>query len=274
MPTQLINDIHYHYELSGPANAAPLVLLHGFTGSMANWRDVAAKLADSRRVLTVDLLGHGQTDAPADPARYTMPIAARDLVELLDVLLGEPVALLGYSMGGRLALYVALHFGDAVDSLILESASPGLRTEAERAERRASDEALAERIKREGMAAFVDFWQAVPLFATQKKLPLTVRERLRTQRLSNRALGLANSLRGMGTGAQPSQWSDLAAWSKPTLLLTGEQDAKFCEIAGQMGEALPNAEWVTIGNAGHTVHLEQPSRFVEAVGEFLAARRP
>ncbi len=276
MTKQLINGLTYHYELTGPADspsgAPTLVLLHGFTGSAANWRDVASALAQSHRVLAVDLLGHGETDAPADPTRYTMAHAARDLVDLLDAAVGQPAHWLGYSMGGRLALYVALHFGDAVASLILESASPGLAAEAERTERRGRDEALAERIEREGVAAFVDFWEQIPLFATQESLPPAARARLRAQRLCNSALGLANSLRGMGTGAQPALWDDLAAWSKPTLLITGEQDVKFFEIAEQMGERLANVERATVAKAGHTVHLEQPQRFVATISEFLSVR--
>ena len=161
MPTQLINGLTYHYDLSGPADnpsgAPTLVLLHGFTGSAANWRDVAPALAQTHRVLAVDLLGHGETDAPADHARYAMAHTARDLVDLLTVTVGQPVHLLGYSMGGRLALYTALHFGEAVASLILESASPGLRTQVERAERRDRDEALAERIEREGGGGLCGF---------------------------------------------------------------------------------------------------------------------
>ncbi len=274
MPTQLINGLTYHYDLSGPADnpsgAPTLVLLHGFTGSAANWRDVAPALAQTHRVLAVNLLGHGETDAPAAHARYAMAHTARDLVDLLTVTVGQPVHLLGYSMGGRLALYTALHFGEAMASLILESASPGLRTQVERAERRDRDEALAERIEREGVAAFVDFWERISLFATQEKLPPAARAHLREQRLRSSALGLANSLRGMGTGAQPSLWDDLAAWSKPTLLITGEQDGKFCEIAGEMAESLPHAAWVSIAEAGHTVHLEQPRQFVATVERFLS----
>jgi len=273
MPLVTINEITYHYAVDGPAIATasqpPLLLLHGFTGSGANWRLPVGHLPPTMPLITIDLLGHGRTDAPADPARYQMAAAAQDLADLLAVVAPGPVNLLGYSMGGRLALYFALTYPHLLNKLILESASPGLAEAAARAARVQSDEALADRIVREGVPAFVDYWEQIPLFASQQALPAVIRQQLRDQRLGNRPDGLANSLRGMGSGSQPSLWAQLANLTCPTLLLTGELDQKFCEIAAQMRAQLPMAAQLTIPRAGHTIHLEQPAAWADAVSTFL-----
>lgn len=247
---------------------APLVLLHGFTGSSFNWRLLAKAWEARHMVITIDLLGHGQSSTASDPARYRMERAAEDLQIVIESITPEPIHMLGYSMGGRLALYYALHY--PVRSLILESASPGLATEAERQTRRESDENLAERLERDGIVPFVDFWERLPLFASQARLPEPVRAMLRAQRLQNSPHGLANSLRGMGTGIQPSLWDKLPELNVPTLLIAGAEDAKFTAIAEQMRDRIPQAQLVVIPDAGHTTHLEQPERFADVVGRFLA----
>lgn len=264
----LINGVDYAIEERG--SGEPLLLLHGFTGSRANWwQTCAPELASQHRVITVDLLGHGETDAPLHSTRYAMKAAAEDLIGILERITEEPAHLLGYSMGGRLALYLALHHSKCFRSLTLESASPGLRTPEERAERRQRDGALADRIEREGVAAFVDFWESLSLWESQQQLDEQIRLRLRQQRLQNSALGLANSLRGMGTGVQPSLWDDLTRLTLPVLLLTGEYDHKFERINDAMAAQMPNAKRVTVSGAGHTTHLERPDAFAAAVSAHL-----
>lgn len=268
MPFHTIDDVTYHITAQGTGPS--LLLLHGFTGSGESWAAHLPDLTRQFRVLTVDLLGHGQTDAPVDPARYAMPQAAEDLARLLAAVTGEGVHLLGYSMGGRLALYMALAYPELVRSLWLESASPGLATEEERQARIRQDEALAQRIEAEGMQAFVDYWEGIPLFASQASLPGTVRDRLRRQRLTNRAVGLANSLRGMGTGSQPNLWPRLGKLTLPVHLLAGALDAKFVAINRQMAAAIPHATLTIAPAAGHTVHLERPEvwrRWVLDIGD-------
>lgn len=259
-----------HYALSGNhLTATPLVLLHGFTGSSRNWDDLVPAFATRQPVITIDITGHGRSPTPAHPAAYAMPRAAVDLIDVLDTLGVAQAALLGYSMGGRLALYTAVHYPARFTHLILEGASPGLATTAERQARRQRDEALADHIEADGIPAFVDFWEALPLWASQAQLPADKRATLRQQRLANRAAGLANSLRGMGTGVQPSLWSRLTDLTLPTLLITGEHDAKFRAINQKMVELLPNASLEIVASAGHTVHLERPSLFCSLVLNFL-----
>ncbi len=246
-----------------------LVFLHGFTGSSDSWGGLFSRLAaPDRCLIALDLPGHGKTDAPADPARYAMEQVGADIVTAL-TLLGIPAhhaLLLGYSLGGRIALYTA--FSGFFRALILESASPGLRTPLEQEQRRQSDEMLAIRIEREGVPAFIDYWEQLPLFASQQTLPEEVRTTQRAQRLRNRADGLANSLRGVGTGAQPSLHERLPTLDLPVLLLAGASDQKFCQIAREMARQLPRAALQIVPGAGHTVHLEQPEHFISLVNQF------
>ncbi len=242
----------------------PLLFLHGFTGSKANWQPVMAQFPGS---IALDLLGHGETESPADPARYAIEEAAADLDAFCAQLGVQNLDVCGYSLGGRLALYFALAYPQRVRRLILESASPGLASEAERLARRQSDAALAERIERDGLPAFVDYWEQIPLFASQTGLPAEIRQRLRTQRLQNNPTGLANSLRGMGTGAQPSLWPRLAELKMPVSLLAGELDLKFSAINRQMADLIANCRLEIVPNAGHTIHLEQMQMFCDLVAQ-------
>jgi len=250
-------------------NAPTLVMLHGFTGSAASWGNVLDTLtARGLRVIALDLPGHGQSSVPNDPRRYAIERCRQDILAALQEL-GVPKGhslLLGYSMGGRIALYTA--FSGFFRALVLESASPGLADPTEREQRRVNDEALAASIERDGLAAFVDRWENLPLFASQQSLPLERREELHRQRLQNNAAGLAQSLRGIGTGVQPSLHAQLPGLRLPVLLLTGELDTKFTAIARQMAQALPQAQLRIIPGAGHTVHLEQPQEFASHVSDF------
>lgn len=263
MPEATINGQRYFVRASDEPGATT-VLLHGFTGSTATWDTVWALLPGHK--LAVDLLGHGRTASPAHPARYTMPAAAADLAQLIERMARPPVHLLGYSMGGRLALYVALHYPDLVARLTLESASPGLADLQARAERTARDNALADAIERDGVAAFVAHWEQLPLWRSQAALPAALLAAQRQQRLGSSARGLANSLRGMGSGVQPSLWESLATLSLPVTVIAGELDDKFVAIGQAMAARLPAARLHIIPSAGHNVHLEQPQAFVTALG--------
>jgi 2-succinyl-6-hydroxy-2,4-cyclohexadiene-1-carboxylate synthase len=217
------------------------------------------------------MLGHGRSDAPNDPQRYSIEHCQEDIITALrelDVKQGEAI-LLGYSMGGRIALYSA--FSGFFRAVILESASPGLASAAERTMRRDSDNALADRIERDGLAAFIAYWEQLSLFASQSALPRETRENLHEQRMHNRPAGLANSLRGVGTGMQPSLHDKLQELSIPVLLIAGELDTKYCAIARHMAAVLPNSTLHIVNNAGHTVHLEQPAIFAAHIREFCKA---
>jgi 2-succinyl-6-hydroxy-2,4-cyclohexadiene-1-carboxylate synthase len=263
-----IDDIELYAGRSG--DGPPLLLLHGFTGSADEWASLAPRLAALRELLAVDLIGHGRSAAPADPERYTMEHCVVDLLALLDSLGHERVDLLGYSMGGRVALQLAAAVPGRIRSLILESASPGIEDEAERAARVASDEALAARIEAEGLEWFVDHWAGIPLFASQAALPEQQRAALRERRLRGSATGYANSLRGMGAGRQPSLWNRLPELAMPALLVSGELDVKYLAIGERAAALLPAARHAIVREAGHAVHLEQPEAFADLVVGFLS----
>jgi 2-succinyl-6-hydroxy-2,4-cyclohexadiene-1-carboxylate synthase len=247
----------------------PVVLLHGFTGSGDTWRGLATSLADRFSTIAVDLPGHGQSSAPADPARYALPRFADDLATLLDALALDRVALLGYSMGARAALHVARRHPDRLRALVLESASPGIAEPAARAARVAQDASLAAAIEREGIEAFVSRWERLPLWESQASLPPAARERLRAQRLAGSVQGLANSLRGAGAGVEPPLHDQLGAIALPVLLVAGALDAKYVALAQLMAARLPWPRLEVVEAAGHAVHLERPAAFARLVADFL-----
>ncbi len=248
----------------------PLVLLHGFTGGADVWRPLLPALARARRAVAFDLPGHGTPPAGDEPpARIEAGEALEALRRRLDGLGIQDCFLLGYSMGGRLALRFALGHPQRVRGLVLESASPGIAEASARAERRQADAALADRMEREGLAPFVEAWMAQPLFETQKSLPRAVRERERARRMRHHAGWLAASLRGMGAGTMAPLWDQLPALRVPALLLAGEHDTKHCDIAAQAAARMPRARMVVVPGAGHTTHLENPEAFTAAVEAFL-----
>lgn len=265
-----VDGLKYHIVEKGSGQS--LLLLHGFTGSSENWRDLIAFLGNRFRIIAVDLPGHGLTDSPEDISRYRIDSVAHDVVRILQHLDASPAHWLGYSMGGRLALYSAIHYPESVRTLTLASATAGIENQSERDARRRQDNSLADFIEREGIAAFVDYWQRLPLFDSQGSLAENVRESLREQRMQNSTQGLANSLRGMGTGEQPSVWDTLAQLKAATCLIAGQLDEKFVAINKRMANAIPNCELSIIPGAGHAVQLEQPSTFAGVVSNFLEER--
>ncbi|MFE8698153.1 2-succinyl-6-hydroxy-2,4-cyclohexadiene-1-carboxylate synthase [Cytobacillus sp. FJAT-53684] len=270
----VIDGLRYYVDLwdsptSNQDNAFPLLLLHGFTGSASSWRKFETQWSSASKVFAIDIVGHGRTDSPLETSRYNIESVAKDLNELMDRMGMEQADILGYSMGGRLALTFAINYPERVRKLILESSSPGLEKEAEREARRIQDEKLATRIQQDGIQSFVDYWEDIPLFQSQKQLPENVRSEIRNERLGNSAIGLINSLKGMGTGVQPSWWDKLEGYVGPTLLLTGSLDEKFCEIAKKMQQHLKNASFITILECGHSIHVEKPKIFGTIVNEFL-----
>jgi 2-succinyl-6-hydroxy-2,4-cyclohexadiene-1-carboxylate synthase len=263
----VIEGIQYHIETCGEGD--PLLLLHGFTGDSSTWLPFCESWGKHSRLIIPDLIGHGKTDVSDAAGRYKIERAAEDLSHILEKLDCKKVNVLGYSMGGRLALTFAILYPEKVNKLILESSSPGLLTESERAERRMKDGELADFIKEKGMEKFVDYWENIPLFSTMRNLPQKIKEKVRQQRLSHTPQGLANSLIGMGTGAQPSWWGKLGELNHQVLLLTGEKDEKFCRIAEKMQNLLKNSSRMVVENSGHAIHVEVKEKFGTIVSEFL-----
>jgi len=244
-----------------PAGSGRVVLVHGFTQTLAAWEPVAARLRARWQLVRVDLPGHGGSAG----VRAGFAEAAALLGEC-----GGRAAYVGYSLGGRLCLRLALDRPELVRALVLLGASPGIADPAARAERRAADEALAAGIEDDGVAAFLDRWLAGPLFAT---LP-PARAGL-PDRLANTPEGLASALRLLGAGAQAPLWDRLAGLRCPTLLVAGALDARFAALAAEMATAIgPAAHRALVPGAGHAVHLERPAEVAALLNGFLTGHLP
>jgi 2-succinyl-6-hydroxy-2,4-cyclohexadiene-1-carboxylate synthase len=235
-----------------------VVLVHGFTQTGRSWAPVADRLvARGHQVVRVDAPGHGgSSEIVADLHRGA---------ELLADAGGRAVHV-GYSMGGRLALRLALDRPDLVRGLVLLGATAGIDDPPERARRRAADEALAEDIERDGVEAFVGRWLAQPLFAGLPDDPLD-----RADRTRNTAAGLADSLRRAGTGTMdPPWWDELERISVPVLVLAGELDAKFSVLGQRLADGIgTGAVFRAVPGAGHAAHLEAPAAVADLVAGFL-----
>jgi 2-succinyl-6-hydroxy-2,4-cyclohexadiene-1-carboxylate synthase len=238
--------------------APNLVLLHGFTHTGASWDQVVAALPQRYRPAAPDIRGHGG-------ASDVRPVSLAGVIADVRAGATEPFELAGYSMGGRLALHVALALPEWVRRLVLIGASPGIADPQARAERRAADEALADEVEGMSIEAFAQRWaQTAPVLADQ---PAVVRAAVHAERLRSQPAGLAAALRGLGTGALPSLWERLGELNVPVDLVVGERDEKFRAIAAEMALAAPVARVHIVPAAGHAVHLEAPA----AVADVIAA---
>lgn len=248
-----------YYEQSGSQEGSRLLFLHGFLGRGDDFCPVGDALADFC-CLAVDLPGHGQTLMGKGP--YDMLEISEGLVQLLKSLDYLPCSLVGYSMGGRLALLMAYHFPQYFSGILLASASPGLETEAERSRRRRQDAALAIEIETGAWPEFVRRWYAQPLFSGLQSLRDP--EAFLQKRFENCPAELARSLRSMGTGTQPSLWDALPHIYLPITLVVGALDAKFLALNQRMLQRTTAQLWV-IPNCGHMVHLEAIAEFAKIV---------
>lgn len=252
---------------SGTESGPVLLFLHGFMGSSEDWTPIVSRLKDRYRCVRVDLPGHGAATGRTED-EYTMDGTCRAVIDTLDALGISRCTPVGYSMGGRTALYFGIHHPERCDRLLLESASPGLATAEARAARRAVDADRARRLERDGMEAFLGDWYQLPLFAPLQRHPDYV-EAMLERRHRNEAHELARSLRGMGTGQQPSLWERLPALQVSTLALAGALDGKYVRIARQMAANAPRLRARIIEDAGHVIHAERPTQFIDAVEGFV-----
>lgn len=254
----------------------PVVVLHGFTGSGESMAPVVTALAASgRHTVAPDLVGHGRSTTHAPPECFTMDACVRQITDALDVLDIDHFHLVGYSMGGRLALSIVAAHPRRIRSLCLIGASPGLAAEVDRAARRRADDELARSIVTGGLGPFIDRWTAQPLFAGQaERLGDAEQAAARRQREHNDPHGLAASLRGMGTGSMPPLHQRLAAVAVPAVLMAGADDSKFCEIGRSMAAVMADARFVVVPDAGHAAHIENPAAVNAALADLLHRTDP
>lgn len=237
-----------------------LLLLHGFTGSSQTWSEHLPALERRFDAIALDLPGHGGRSG----AR-SVEDTARMLAKLAQ---SGPIHVLGYSLGARIALRLAIEFPWAVDRLVLESPSAGIADEREREARRRADEAQADEIERDGVEAFIDRWERNQVFASHSALDAEAAARQRAIRLAQSPNGLAESLRLAGQGAMEPLHDRLGEVRAPTLVIAGELDPARAR-AELVARGIPNARLEVIDGAGHTPHLERPGAFLPLVLDFL-----
>jgi 2-succinyl-6-hydroxy-2,4-cyclohexadiene-1-carboxylate synthase len=231
---------------------------------------IAEGLGDTYRTLSIDLVGHGRSSVPDDAEAYSMTACVAQLAVLLDELDVRAAHWIGYSMGGRAALSFGVAHPERMMSAVLIGASAGVRDLDLRAARIQDDEALAERIERDGVEAFVDFWTSDPFLVDKRRLGARGVAEAREMRLANSTQGLAGSLRGMGAGAQPPLHDALPDLRFPICLVVGEDDLKFSAIAAELSQNLPNPRVEFVPDAGHAAHTDNPAAFLELARRFLA----
>jgi 2-succinyl-6-hydroxy-2,4-cyclohexadiene-1-carboxylate synthase len=261
------DDVHLNYFVAG--EGTPVTLLHGFTQSGRSWLEVISKMPPGLMWIVPDLRGHGETRTrPGAPC--SMDACTRDLELLWDHLGVSRTHLVGYSMGGRLALHVAARLQERILSLVTIGAHAGLEEPA-REGRRLGDDALAQRIEQDGLEAFVNHWSSLPMFAGLERRGPAFVAQIRAERMTNHVAGLACSLRGMGAGVMEPLWDDLGRLSIPCTFVAGQLDHGYVTSARRLAATVPNGRVEVVPRAGHTVHQERPEAFARLLDAHLAA---
>ena len=253
----------------------PIVLVHGFAQSARSWETVAEKLAVTRDVYAIDLVGFGKSTKPNSPSAYSLQAMGGALVDFLRDLREGPLVV-GYSLGGRVALSALLQAGAetfawlAFGGLVLESAGLGMASAADRAAAAARDAATARRLREMSLADFMTYWENLPLFDSQKQLPESVRNAVREGRLANDPEALAKSVEQAGQHAMPDRADVLAELEKlaqkgtPVRYVAGALDQKYTALAAELPAGV---ETIIVPDAGHNIHLERPDLFAALINE-------
>lgn len=263
-----------YHTTTGTRDNPPLLFLHGFLGSHADFLHLLPTLSKHFYCVTVDLPGHGKTETKLGD--YTFSRTAEAIVDLLDYLNIRKTHVLGYSLGGRIALYLACEFGDRIADLIIESVSPGLKTAAERKQRQQQDDITALELLKTPLLDFLDKWYSNPLFADLKQHPKLFADMVQ-RRLQNRPEELARALCGLSLGRQPPLWEHVSTSRSPLLILVGVLDPKFVSIGTELFEyCQTNNKQATLSvfeRCGHNIHLIAPNAYVNAIVKFIHQTR-
>jgi len=262
-------NINFEYFNSFDQKRNTVLMLHGFTGSLDDWREIHGLLNPNFNYVGIDLVGHGKSDSPISVDKYSPQALSKQITGFLNTLSIEKVILCGYSMGGRAALSFAINHPNKIRGLILEATSAGIESEKDRSERIKIDEELADYIKSHNMEEFIDLWMNKEIFNTQRRFSNEKLKNIRKKKSLNSKIGLANSLRGFGTGRMDYHNRKYNQINCPVLLITGELDTKFTKINSMLKKKFKNVQHKKIKNAGHNTHLEEPKRFVETANKFL-----
>lgn len=257
-----INIGEYHYGVSVVGTGKPLVCFHGFSESGSTWDGIEVT---GYRLIRIDSMGHGKSDRPMGLKPYELPQMLSDLHQVIYAVAGENYALMGYSMGARLALLYALEYPQEVTHLVLESGSVGIEDVAARQERYVADQALADRIRKKDIQWFAETWAKLDIFKTQQQLPLRVQQQIRRRRLLNSPHALAFTLEGSGQGTMPYVGHRLSKLTMPVCYISGELDTKYTAIgAGYFGDVHR-----IVPQVGHNVHVEAPEAYRQILKQFF-----
>jgi 2-succinyl-6-hydroxy-2,4-cyclohexadiene-1-carboxylate synthase len=266
-----IDNYDFSYCSEGDASHPTILFLHGFMGNRDEFKQAIAVLSKQFYCVAIDLLGHGHTiaiDLRTDQDNsYTIQSSANFVVKFLDLLRVDCCFLVGYSMGGRLALYLTIHFPQYFHRVVLESASAGLSSAAARSDRLAQDHQLAAKLETGDLRLFLENWYQQPIFANLRSHPRFAQ--MLEQRLNNSPVLLAKSLRNLSTGMQTSLWEKLSKNQIPLLLIAGELDPKFVRINQQMQQLCKYSQLEVIPSCGHNIHFENPDLFIEKIKTFF-----
>jgi len=260
-----------HYYTSGNPEKPGIIFFHGFMGSGLDWQEIIEKFSNTFYCIAIDLPGHGKTEVHGPITDYSMMSFTKTFTIFTKSLGLHSTALVGYSMGGRLALFLSVYFKNLWSAAVFESATPGLRQEKQRVERRTKDGKLIKKLEKENLDDFLANWYNQPLFETIKNAKSF--DSIMKHRLNNDPEELVKSLKMMGVGVQPSLWSACTTINFPILLLAGEFDRKFCNIIRDMKNVNPNFQLKIMENAGHNIHVEQPDAYYQQVYKFLTSNR-
>lgn len=266
--TVTVRGIRYFYEVHQDDSSLPfLALLHGFMGSGESFRHLLAPLKHFCNPVTIDLLGHGQSEGAELHYRFSAKEQTADLVKLISEQLQTPLFLYGYSMGGRLALHLALQRPDLISGLMLESTTFGIEHPQERQARQALDAARADAIAG-NYQNFVKSWQEMPLFSG-RNIPEDMKKRVVKIQSEQNPIWMSNSILGFGTGTMPCVKDRLHTFRNPVQLLAGADDTKFVQIMNVMLKRFPAAGLEILKDTGHRVHLEQPEAYIALIKSFI-----
>lgn len=258
-----------HRSTWGSPSSPTVLLLHGFMGCGEDWEPVANQLSERYYCLAPDLPGHGRS---ALPEALDFSSCASAILGTVEAAGRDRCHLVGYSMGGRLGLYLMLHHGERFHQVAIESASPGLRNEAERETRWQADRHLAERLNQDSFTDFLRQWYALPLFALGDEPALT--RELIHRRSQHEPAALAVALEALSVARQPDLWPQLARHRQPWLYLAGERDTKYCGVAAELDALSPAVSVEILPDCGHNTHLQQPAAFAARLDAYFTKEAP
>jgi 2-succinyl-6-hydroxy-2,4-cyclohexadiene-1-carboxylate synthase len=238
------------------------LFIHGFLGSGSDWDPIRGRLDAEYQTSTIDL----DQWPPCD--EYSLEFIAEQIAQSLNT---SDTIIIAYSMGARIALSLALQTPNNIRALILESPSAGIEDETQRIARAAKDAELAEIIKRDGLASFLERWYSIPLFESLQKNPLLLRTLKDKILRSQQDAQSAYMLEKLSPGLAPNYWPELTRIDIPSLLIAGGLDAKFSDYAQKMSELIPDSTLSIVPDVGHNIHLENPDVFLESILPFIAA---